>query len=278
MREMDGSGRTGASFHVAAGAITLLCFAAAAVGQSKDVGGGFADHGVVTPISHARGTVATVDDADRNVVLVLMMDHRGGYALLMLDAQTGEAHQFAMPFEPRATVDSPYASILSSGNKFYTHFTDHFVEFDPSARKFTFAQKTTPQMAMGMTEDDAGVIWAVTYPQSGVVSFDPKTRALRDYGQVYPQNWVQYQRFVAADDKGWIYWGLGMTASQIIIFDRHSGKATPVLNEEQRGKGSAYVCIAMKMGRCTASRCAGRISRGMSCTMARRACWTASRR
>jgi len=31
-------------------------------------------------------------------------------------------------------------------------------------------------MAMGMTEDDRGVIWSVSYPNNGVVSFDPAQR------------------------------------------------------------------------------------------------------
>ena len=101
-------------------------------------------------------------------------------------------------------------------NKFYTHFNSHFVEFDPQKRAFTFHHETAPRMAMGMTEDDRGVIWSVTYPQSGVVSFDPKTREFKDYGHVYAQNWNQYPRAIAADDAGWIYFGIGNTSSQII--------------------------------------------------------------
>jgi hypothetical protein len=211
-----------------------------AAAATVDLGNGFRDHGVVTPISNHRGTVATVDGEGRNVVLAWLMDHRGGYALLMVDVETGEAEQFPLPMSGQ-TVDAPYASILSSGNRFYTHFNSHFIEFDPAARKITFTGKTTPQMAMGMTEDDNGLIWAVTYPQSGVVSFEPKTRELRDYGHVYTQNWPQYQRFVAADNAGWIYFGLGATASQIVAFDPSAEKATPILDEEQRGKGTAYI-------------------------------------
>jgi hypothetical protein len=154
------------------------------------------------------------------VLLVLLMDHRGGYSLLMLDAQTGKAEQFPVPFPPPGeSVDSPYASILSSGNKFYTHFKSHFLEFDPVQRAFTISQETTPWFAMGMTEDDAGKIWTVTYPQCGVLSFNPKTRELKDYGEVYKQTWPQYPSFVAVDDAGWIYFAIGHTASQIVALD-----------------------------------------------------------
>lgn len=196
-------------------------------------------HGVATPVSNHRGTVATVDGRGRNVVLVWLFDHRGGYALLMIDALTGKSEEFEMPFPPEG--DCPYASILSSRNRFYTHFASHFVEFDPSQRAFTFHQQTSPRMAMGMTEDDSGTIWSVTYPQSGVVSFNPLTGDFRDYGHVYEQNWPQYQRHVAADDAGWIYFGIGSTASQIIAFDPLTGKAMPVFPEAERVKGSGYV-------------------------------------
>jgi len=206
---------------------------------TEDLGKGFAHHGVATPMSNNRGIVATADGQGRNVVLLWLYDRRGGYALLMIDAETGKSEQFPMPFNPHG--DGPFASILSSTGKFYTHFGSHFCEFDPAKRAFTFSHETAPQMAMGMTEDDAGIIWSVTYPHSGVVSFDPQTREFKDYGHVHKENWAQYQRFVAADDAGWIYFGIGNTASQIIAFDPRTGQAKPMVAAAERSKGSGYV-------------------------------------
>lgn len=224
---------------VLAGMLLFVLMVQVAFAATEDLGDGFLHHGVATPVSNHRGTVATVDGDGRNVVLVWLFDNRGGYALLMIDAETGKSKEHTMPFPPGG--DCPYASILSSGNKFYTHFNSHFVEFDPVKREFTFCHKTARQMAMGMTQDDDGVIWSVTYPQSGVVSFNPTTREFKDYGHVYKQNWAQYQRYVAADDKGWVYFGIGSTASQIIAFDPRAGRATPMIPEEQRAKGAGYV-------------------------------------
>ena len=207
---------------------------------TEELGNGFFHHGVATPVSNHRGTVATVDGEVRNVVLVWLFDHRGGYALLMIDAETGKSEEFPVPFP--CGGDCPYSSVLSSQNKLYTHYNDYFVEFDPAKRAFTFSQKTTPRMAMGMTEDDNGVIWSVTYPNSGVVSFDPATRTLKDYGSVNAENWRQYQRYVVADDTGWVYFGIGSTASQIVAFDPKTERATPMIPEAERVKGSGYVC------------------------------------
>jgi hypothetical protein len=245
----------------------VLLFTLAAQGAfaaTENLGKGFFDHGVATPVSDHRGIVATVDGEGPDVVLAWLFDHRGGYALLLIDAETGKSGEFPMPFPPGG--DCPYSSILSSGNKFYTHFNSHFVEFDPVNRAFTFFQKTAPQMAMGMTEDDNGVIWSVTYPQSGVVSFNPRTRELKDYGHVYTQNWAQYQRYVAADDAGWIYFGIGYTACQIIAFDPTTAKRKPILPAGERVKGTPP-CIEIGMAEYTP---AAEATTGTNSTVARR--------
>jgi len=205
---------------------------------TKDLGGGFCDHGVATPISDHRGTVATVDGRGQNIVLSWLNDYRGGYELLLIDVEAGKADEFPMPFPPG---DHPFASILSSRNRFYTHFNGRFVEFDPAKRAFTFCQKTRPRVAMSMTEDDGGVIWSATYPNSGLVSFNPETREFKDYGYLYKQSWAQYPRSLAADAAGWIYLGIGSTRGQIIAFDPTSGTATPLVPEEQRVHGYSTV-------------------------------------
>jgi hypothetical protein len=207
-----------------------------------DLGNGFADHGVASTSSMSRGTVATVDGRRHPVILSWLMDHRECYELLLIDVLTGKAEEFPLP---SLWGDSPFASILSSRNKFYTHFGSHFVEFDPVQRAFTFCHKTAPQMAMSMTEDDQGVIWSATYPHSGVVSFNPKSGKLRDYGYVHKQDWAMYPRYVAADDTGWVYIGLGFTATQILALDAKTGRATPLVAEADRGHGSPRVYRAV---------------------------------
>ena len=221
------------------GLVLLILMSSPAPAASVDLGNGFMDHGVATPNSSHRGIVATVDGEGRNVVLMWLLDHRGCASLLVVDLETGDSHQRTIPFHPRS--DSPFASILSSKNRYYTHFASHFLEYDPATDEFTFFHETAPQMAMSMTEDDNGVIWAATYPQSEVVSYNPETGELRDYGQVYTQNWAQYPRSIAADDQGWIYFGIGSTASQIIILNPESGQASIVLAEDERVQAYATV-------------------------------------
>ncbi|GGG85798.1 hypothetical protein GCM10007415_18990 [Parapedobacter pyrenivorans] len=199
----------------------------------------FVDHGVASPVSTNRGVVATVDGQGRNIVMAWLFDVRGGYSLLVIDEETGESEEFPMPFDTAG--DSPFSSLFSSQGKLYTLFNGNFVEFDPETRAYTFHKKTAPQMAMGMTEDDQGRIWAVTYPNSGLVCYDPEIDSLTDYGYVNKENWAQYQRYMAADDTGWIYFALGNTNSQLLAFNPDSREVRPLLPTTERKRGMAYV-------------------------------------
>ena len=96
--------------------------------NTRELGQGFRDHGVATPISNHRGMVATVDGDGRNIVLVWLFDIRGANTLLVIDATTGETLEMDTPFPPGG--DCPYASLLSTRNRYYTHFNSYFVEFD----------------------------------------------------------------------------------------------------------------------------------------------------
>ena len=207
--------------------------------KTRDLGNGFRDHGVGCTLAGTRGIVATKDGAGRDVALAWLSDCRACFGLLMIDAETGKSETFPVPVPPG---DSPFASVLSSGNKFYSHFNSVFLEFDPVKRAFTHVFKTMPRVGMGMTEDDEGRIWAVTYPDSGVLMFDPRSGEFRDYGSVHSENWRQYSRTVAADDAGWLYFALGNTFSQLLALHPDSNTAVPLLPESERVPGvSSYI-------------------------------------
>ncbi len=204
-----------------------------------DLGNGFTCLGIAAPVSASRGLALAKDGQGRSVALVWLNDYRGGYALLQIDATTGKSVQRPVPFPTGG--DTPFTSFLSSGNRYYAHFGDHFSEYDPVTRVFTFWTNTAPTTAFSIVEDDRGVIWSVTYPQSGLASFDPKTRAFRDYGQLYKQNWNQYPGKLSLDDAGWIYWVVGNALGQVIAFDPRTGTVKPLIPEAQRHPGGGDV-------------------------------------
>ena len=198
----------------------LLAFRRPAGAGTRDFGDGFARHGVAAPVSRARGVAATVDGDGRPIVLAWPMDHRGCGSILVIDVTSGRTDQIPTPFGMAST---PFAVLLSTRNRFYSYF-DKFVEFDANTRRFTFWSDAPPNFAMSFTEDDNGVVWTGAYPNCELLSFDPDTRELTNFGPLNHENWPQYPRTIAADRSGWVYVGIGSTRGQIVSFNPATGR------------------------------------------------------
>ena len=213
--------------------------AEAQVGQSQAQAAGFVDHGIPTPVAQTRGVVSTVDQSGQDVILTWLQDWRGGYAILMVNAETGASQQFDVPFKPDG--DEPSAIYLSSKNRLYTLFNSQFVEFDVASKRFTFHGKVNGKTAMSLTEDKDGRIWAATYPNNQLVSFNPQNSSLQNHGQLAKESWTQYPRSIAVDAHGWVYVGSGLAASQIYAYNIQSHATQALLSSSQRVSGTAVV-------------------------------------
>ena len=213
--------------------------AEAQAGQSQAQAAGFVDHGIPTPVAQTRGVVSTVDQSGQDVILTWLQDWRGGYAILMVNAETGASQQFDVPFKPDG--DEPSAIYLSSKNRLYTLFNSQFVEFDVASKRFTFHGKVDGKTAMSLTEDKDGRIWAATYPNNQLVSFNPQNSSLQNHGQLAKESWTQYPRSIAVDAHGWVYVGSGLAASQIYAYNIQSHATQALLSSSQRVSGTAVV-------------------------------------
>lgn len=213
--------------------------AEAQAGQSQAQAAGFVDHGIPTPVAQTRGVVSTVDQSGQDVILTWLQDWRGGYAILMVNAETGASQQFDVPFKPDG--DEPSAIYLSSKNRLYALFNSQFVEFDVASKRFTFHGKVNGKTAMSLTEDKDGRIWAATYPNNQLVSFNPQNSSLQNHGQLAKESWTQYPRSIAVDAHGWVYVGSGLAASQIYAYNIQSHATQALLSSSQRVSGTAVV-------------------------------------
>ncbi|MFP3903980.1 MAG: PQQ-binding-like beta-propeller repeat protein [Armatimonadota bacterium] len=206
--------------------------------ETTDLGDGFQHHGPVSDVAQSRGMVCTEDGEGNPVVLVWLFDHRYAYALGVINAETGEMEEIPRPIDR----DCPFASLLAQNGRYYTYFGGHFIEFDPKKREFTAVHEGPPRVAMSMTEDYDGVIWAAIYPGSEVVSYNPATDEMRNYGCVHEHPSTQYPRYVAADDEGWVYVAVGLAAGQIIMLNSDTGETKTVVPEDEIvGKGRVRV-------------------------------------
>jgi streptogramin lyase len=207
--------------------------------KSQDRGQGFVEHGVAGPVSESRGMASTLDGNGKPVILVWLYDHRGCHSLLMLDGDTAKATTYDVPVP---NGDAPYAFLLSSKNRFYACFADHFLEFDPVRRAFTFVGKGAGGPAMALTEDPQGLVWAANYPDGGLTSFNPVTRQMVNYGSLNKENWPQYPN-LAIDKSGWVYLGIGNVKSQIVAFNPKTRETRPLVKEAERKPGPGIVFL-----------------------------------
>ena len=204
---------------------------------TRDIGDGFALHGVAAPVSRARGVAATVDGGGRPIVLAWPMDHRGCGSILVIDARTGQVEQIPTPFGMAST---PFAVLLSTRNRFYSYF-DKFVEFDTETRRFTFWSDAPRDFAMSFTEDDNGTVWTSAYPNCELLSYVPDSGDLINHGPLNDETWPQYPRTIAVDSSGWVYVGIGSTRGQVVAFNPETGKRTTLVPESDRRHGASTV-------------------------------------
>lgn len=234
-KEMLMKGRIQSNRVLIAGALALAAaWGPAAGAATKDLENGFADHGVTAPVSIVLGASAAVGDRGQDLLLGQLKDCRGTYGMLVLDFATGECST-TMLETPYDSFRGVFAALYSPrGNRFYCHHSSVMTEFDPVSKTYTFIGRTHEGMGMAMTEDDRGVIWTVTYPDCGLVSFDPKSRELRDYGGMVQEEWPHYARTIAADDAGWVYFGYGMTKGQLFGFHPQTGAKVRLFDDAKR--------------------------------------------
>jgi len=200
----------------------------------------FVDHGVPAVLATRRGVVATCDAQGRPLILICTMDNYKRAlrsSLLVVDVERGTTEQHWHPSETRP-IGEVYSVLLASNGRFYTAFGRTFLEFDPTAREWTFSQPG-PGMVMSFTEAPDGTIYGATYPGSHLISFDPKTRTFTNHGQLDPKE--KYPRSVAVDDAGWVYCGIGVARGNLVAFHPATKERRQIPAEDGRQAGSGYV-------------------------------------
>ena len=190
-----------------------------------------------------RGAIAVQDGKGRDALFVFLMDDCNRRSL-QIDAETGETTVVPVPIKDRV-YDSVYASCLSRRNRIYTHYNCHFLEYDPAQKKYTFCRKTSPQMAMAVAEGPDGVIWSATYPNCGLVSYDPASGKFADHGSLNQENWAQYPRSLMPAKDGWVYIGVGSTRPQIVAFRPADGKTVKLLSGDAERPNPASADIRL---------------------------------
>lgn len=221
--------------------LTLVSIAAAgqrgAAAEPADV----RDLGIAVDSAECRGIVACRTADGRNLVISSSLDLGARGWLLVTDIDSGESRQV---FFPEDVPNSPaYASLLSLNGRFYTGAGKVFCEFDPAAGAWLFhgipQAETDCFVGEAMADGPDGLVYAGTYPTSHLVSYDPKTRAMRDLGQLDPEE--KYFSYLVLDAEGWAYAGFGTARFNIVAFQTKTGERRQLVPEAERALGTAEV-------------------------------------
>ena len=157
----------------------------------------------------------------------------GKLFLVQVDPDTGEARQFNAPEGPGA-----WALIAGPDENIYLGTWDGglILRFDPRQpdKGIEVVGKPSPTEEYLWQYDTGkdGKLYACTYPQAKLVSFDPKTRAMEDLGRMHPTE--MYSRSLAVGPNGKVYVGIGPERGDLVAFDPATKTSRSLLTTEVR--------------------------------------------
>lgn len=203
----------------------------------------FLDHGVAARTAESRGAVAARDAAGKCLVIACSLDHSPRGWILLTDIDSRDTKQC---WYPEGVPNSPpYASLLSRNGRFYTCAGPTFLEFDVNARVWTFHGVPAPTESCytgsAFADGPDGRIYAGSHPHCHLISYDPRTKKMTDYGSMDPQE--QYLSYLALDSAGWAYCGIGTARYNIVAFKPATRERRQIVGEEERKLGTATVYL-----------------------------------
>jgi len=157
----------------------------------------------------------------------------GKLFLVQVDPDTGEARQFNAPEGPGA-----WALIAGPDENIYLGTWDGglILRFDPRQpdKGIEVVGKPSPTEEYLWQYDTGkdGKLYACTYPQAKLASFDPKTRAMEDLGRMHPTE--MYSRSLAVGPNGKVYVGIGPERGDLVVFDPATKTSRSLLTTEVR--------------------------------------------
>jgi hypothetical protein len=148
--------------------------------------------------------------------------------IVAVDVLTGKAEVFSSPLPGE---EAAWGLGLDAGGNLY-------VGTCSTGRVFRLDWRQHKLVDLGRPSETESYIWQLTlgtdkklygctYPSSKLVRFDPATGKGEDLGRMDPQE--QYARSVAADDKGFVYVGIGPAKEHVVAYEIATGKHRDIL-------------------------------------------------
>lgn len=164
----------------------------------------------------------------------------GRFDIVAIDPLTGSASVFTSPI-PRESV--AWGMVVGPDKRVYigTAPTAHILRVDWAANRLVDLGRpsATEQNIWQLTVGTDGKIYGGTYPNAKLVCYDPRTGRGEDLGRM--SRTQNYARTVAADDKGFVYVGIGTARMDLVAYDIATGKHRSILPHNLGGHGYVQV-------------------------------------
>ncbi len=196
--------------------LAVLCLAQAISGAAPEVR--FECLGVPVRVGGLMGCIVGPNGHGGEALYFNFNQTGGKLFLVQVDPDTGEAHQFNAPEGPGA-----WAMITGPDERIYLGTWDGglILRFDPRHpdRGMEVVGKPSPTESYLWQFDIGkdGKLYACTYPQARLVSFDPRSGAMEDLGRMHPTE--MYARSLAVGPNGKVYVGIGTETGDLVVFD-----------------------------------------------------------
>lgn len=160
--------------------------------------------------------------------------------LVAVDPLTGKAEVFSSPIP---TETGAWALAVGPDGRVYlgTLPAAHLLRLDWGERRLVDLGRPSAtesylwQLAVGAD----GKLYGCTYPGAKLVRFDPATGKGEDLGRMDEKE--QYARSVAADDRGFVYVGIGMAARHLVAYEIATGKHADIMPAGLAATGACTV-------------------------------------
>ncbi|HEY5909010.1 MAG TPA: hypothetical protein VJA21_00245 [Verrucomicrobiae bacterium] len=220
--------------------LLLACVAAIApLRAATEPTGGFESLGIPVRVGGLMGCIVGPNGRGGEALYFNFNQTGGKLFLVQVDPDTGEARQYDAPEGPGA-----WAMIAGPDDNIYLGTWDGglILRFDPkhTDKGLEVVGRPSPtetylwQFALGKD----GKLYACTYPQAKLVSFDPSSGAMEDLGRMHPTE--MYARSVAAGPSGKVYVGIGTATGDLVVYDpatkAHRSLLPPLLRGAQGWK------------------------------------------
>lgn len=201
----------------------------------------FRDLGIGAPVAERRNLIALRDAAGRDVAVATTLDLSPAGYVLLTDLVSGQTTQLEYP--AGVPNNAPFVAMLSRNGYVYVMAGPHLLELDVEQGLWRFHGVPAPGQAhctgKAMVDGPDGRIYIGLHPGCHLAAYDPKTHEMIDYGPMDEQE--HYFSFLAFDQSGWAYAGLGTARQNLVAFHPPTRERRQLVDEADRAQGTSEV-------------------------------------